>query len=153
MGESGLRSAQNGRPRGTAEFELLDLLKQRPDASQREIAAALGMSLGKVNYCLAALADKGLIKIGRFGASRHKLGYVRVLTPQGITERARLMTAFLKCKIDEYDQIGAQIADIERRLAADAALRSEQSGTRQGLRARRGSIPGRGRSIGRNPSR
>jgi len=55
MGESGLRSAWNGHPRGMAEFELLDLLEQRPDASQREIAAALGMSLGKVNYCLAAL--------------------------------------------------------------------------------------------------
>lgn len=152
MGESGLRSAQNGRPHGTAEFELLDLLEQRPDASQREIAAALGMSLGKVNYCLAALADKGLIKIGRFGASRHKLGYVRVLTPQGLTERARLMTVFLTRKIDEYDQLGAQIADIERRLAADAALRSEHSGTRRGSRARRAPIRGQGRTTGRKPS-
>ena len=143
----------SGCPRGMAEFELLDLLEQRPDASQREIAAALGMSLGKVNYCLAALADKGLIKIGRFGASRHKLGYVRVLTPQGLAERARLMTAFLKRKIDEYDQLGAQIADIERRLAADARARSERSRTRAGLRARRGPIPGQGRSIERNPSR
>lgn len=153
MSEPGLQSARNGRLRGTAEFELLDLLEQRPDASQREIAAALGMSLGKVNYCLAALADKGLIKIGRFGASRHKLGYVRVLTPRGLTERARLMNAFLKRKIDEYDQLGAQIADIERRLAADARARSERSGTRQGFRARPGPIQSSGRSIERNPSR
>jgi len=136
-----------------AEFELLDLLEQQPDASQREIAAALGMSLGKVNYFLAALADKGLIKIGRFGASRHKLGYVHVLTPQGLTERARLMTAFLKHKIDEYDQLRAQIADIERRLAADAGMRSERSGTRYGLRVRRSPDPGQGRSIERDPSR
>lgn len=153
MGESGLRSAWNGCPRGMAEFELLDLLEQRPAASQREIAAALGISLGKVNYCLTALADKGLIKLERFGASRHKLGYVRVLTPQGLAERAKLMTAFLKRKIDEYDQLGAQIADIERRLAADAGARSEWSGAQQGLRARRGPIPDPGRTTGRNPSR
>ena len=130
-----------------AEFELLDLIEQHPDASQRELADALGMSLGKVNYCLAALADKGLIKIGRFGASRHKLGYVRVLTPQGLTERARLMAAFLKRKIDEYDQLGAQIADIECRLAADPGARSERSGTRHGLRVRRSPDRGQGRSL------
>lgn len=152
MGKSGFRSALKGPSRDMAEFELLDLLGQRPEASQREIAAALGVSLGKVNYCLAALADKGLIRIGRFRASRHKFGYMRVLTPQGLTERARLMAAFLKRKIDEYDQLGAQIADIERRLAADAVLRSERAGARPGLRARRGPIPGQGRTAGRKPS-
>ena len=93
--EPGLRSGLSGCPRAAVDFELLDLLGRQPDASQRELAAALGISLGKVNYCLTALVDRGLVKIGRFADSRHKLGYVRVLTPQGLAERARLMTEFL----------------------------------------------------------
>lgn len=132
MHEPGLRSGLPGRPRTAVDFELLDLLDRQPDASQRELAAALGISLGKVNYCLIALVDRGLVKIGRFGASRHKLGYVRVLTPQGLAERARLMAEFLKRKVDEYDQLGIQIADMERRLAADAEMRSERTGARRG---------------------
>lgn len=71
-------------------FRVLRLLESRPDASQREIAEELGVSLGAINFCVKALIDKGHIKLANFKASKNKLGYVYVLTPEGIAQRARL---------------------------------------------------------------
>ena len=80
-------------------FRVLRFVEEYPDRSQREISRALGLSLGGVNYCLKALIDKGLIKIENFRTSSNKLGYLYVLTPQGIAERAALTNRFLRRKL------------------------------------------------------
>lgn len=90
-------------------FRVLHLVAQRPDASQREIAEQLGVSLGAINYCLRALLEKGHLKLANFKASKNKLGYVYVLTPEGITQRAALAAAFIARKRAEYEAIQAEL--------------------------------------------
>jgi EPS-associated MarR family transcriptional regulator len=96
------------------DFRLLRLLEEHPDNSQREISRALGISLGGVNYCLKALIEKGLIKIENFRTSHNKLGYLYVLTAQGIAERAALTNRFLRRKIAEYESLRAEIEAMQR---------------------------------------
>jgi len=105
--------------RETLDFELLSLLGAEPKLSQRELAERLGISLGKVNYCLKALADKGAIKLDNFRASSNKLGYAYVLTPRGIGHRARHAGGFLARKMAEYDRLKAQIDALEAELAGE----------------------------------
>lgn len=99
-------------------FRVLRLLAEHPGYSQREMAVALGISLGRVNYCLKALTAKGHVKIENFNASPHKLGYLHVLTPRGIAERTRLAASFLKRKLAEYDALKAEIDALESELKA-----------------------------------
>jgi EPS-associated MarR family transcriptional regulator len=99
--------------REDASFRVLKLLAEHPEYSQREMAAALGISLGKLNYCLRALVEKGHVKIESFNASSHKLGYVHLLTPKGIAERAALAASFVKRKIAEYDALKAELEALE----------------------------------------
>ncbi|WP_066801106.1 MarR family EPS-associated transcriptional regulator [Sphingomonas soli] len=98
-------------------FRLLRLLEEHPEYSQRDISRALDISLGGVNYCLKALIDKGLVKIENFKTSRHKLGYLHVLTPQGIAERAALTNRFLRRKLAEYEVLKGEIQALEREMA------------------------------------
>ncbi|MFM7026351.1 MAG: MarR family EPS-associated transcriptional regulator, partial [Limnohabitans sp.] len=77
-------------------FRVLKLLQERPDISQRELAEQLGISHGKANYCLKALIDKGLVKLQNLSHSSHRWGYVYLLTPAGIAEKASLTGQFLK---------------------------------------------------------
>ena len=95
-------------------FRVLRFVEEYPDRSQREISRALGLSLGGVNYCLKALIDKGLIKIENFRTSSNKLGYLYVLTPQGIAERAALTNRFLRRKLAEYEALKAEIEAMRR---------------------------------------
>lgn len=95
-------------------FRILGVLKANPSASQREIAEALGVSLGGVNYCLKALVAKGHIKVDNFRASPNKLGYIYVLTPEGISHRAALAARFLKRKMAEYEAIRSEIDALQR---------------------------------------
>lgn len=90
-------------------FQLLRALERNPQATQRELAEKLGISLGRVNYCLNALVAKGQMKIDNFKASRNKWGYVYVLTPSGIAERAALTSRFLARKLKEYEELKAEI--------------------------------------------
>ncbi len=90
-------------------FRVLHLIEQRPDASQREIAEHLGVSLGAINYCLRALLEKGHLKLANFKASKNKLGYVYVLTPDGIAQRALLAAGFIARKRAEYEAIQAEL--------------------------------------------
>jgi EPS-associated MarR family transcriptional regulator len=90
-------------------FRVLRLLQEKPEMSQREISAALGVSFGGVNYCLQALAEKGMIKIRNFRASNNKLRYAYVLTPQGIAEKTALTGRFLRRKMAEYEALKAEI--------------------------------------------
>ena len=90
-------------------YKVLQLLKQHPDLSQREMAQRLGISNGGMHYCLGALMDKGLIKLGNFASSKHKLGYVYLLTPLGIAEKAALTTRFLSRKMKEYEALKLEL--------------------------------------------
>ena len=98
------------------DFELLALLEREPQLSQREMAGRLGISLGRTNYCLRALVDKGAIKLGNFRASRTKLNYAYRLTPTGISRRVSLTRRFLERKLAEYDRLEAQITELRREL-------------------------------------
>jgi len=82
--------------------------------SQRELAHALGISLGKTNYCLKALLKKGLIKVQNFRNSQNKLSYAYLLTPMGINVRAELTVRFLKAKRIEYEALKREIAQLQR---------------------------------------
>jgi EPS-associated MarR family transcriptional regulator len=87
----------------------LRLLEANPELSQRELAEALGVSLGKANYCLKALLERGLIKVRNFRNSRNKAAYAYYLTPEGMRRKAGLTAGFLKRKIDEYEALKREI--------------------------------------------
>jgi len=97
-------------------FRVLRLLQENPELSQREISTALGVSFGGVNYCLHALAEKGMIKVRNFRASNNKLRYAYVLTPQGIAEKAALTGRFLRRKMAEYEALKAEIAAVRSEI-------------------------------------
>ena len=93
-------------------FRVLKTLKDRPDISQRDLAELLGISHGKANYCLKALIDKGLVKLHNFSQSNHRWGYVYLLTPAGIAEKAALTGRFLQRKMAEYEALRIEIEDL-----------------------------------------
>ena len=83
-------------------YKILKLLEKNPDMNQRQLADSLGISLGKTNYCLKALIEKGLIKVGNFRRSATKGNYAYLLTPQGLEEKARVTLRFFKSKQQEF---------------------------------------------------
>ncbi len=97
------------------------LLEAKPDISQRELAEHLGISLGGLNYCLRALADKGLVKMQNFTENPNKLGYVYLLTPKGMAAKAQLASGFLKRKMAEYDALKAEIESLRSELSSTNA--------------------------------
>ena len=90
-------------------LKVLRLLEANPQMNQRDLAAALGVSLGKTNFCLKALLDKGLLKMQNFQSSKRKLAYAYLLTPAGLAEKTSLTGRFLKRKIEEYEVLKAEI--------------------------------------------
>ena len=91
-------------------FEILRNLHKNPDFSQRDLAQKIGLSLGKLNYCLKALKNKGFVKIKRFKKTTNKIGHIKyVLTPQGISLRTRLTINFMKRKMKEYDELKTEL--------------------------------------------
>ena len=102
-------------------FRVLKLLQDNPDLSQRDLADQLGISHGKINYCLRALIDKGLIKLSNFAHSKHLFGYAYLLTPAGIAEKAALTSRFLQRKVAEYEALRAEIEALQGELG-DPAL-------------------------------
>ena len=86
-------------------LNVLRKIKKKPYSSQRKLAEDLGFSLGKLNYCLKALQEKGLIKIKNFKKNPKKINYIYVLTPKGITEKTKLTINFMKRKMKEYDEL------------------------------------------------
>ena len=97
-------------------FRVLRMLQANPDLTQREIAQQLGISTSGLNYCLKALIDKGLVKVDNFSQSKNKFGYIYMLTPQGLAEKAQLTSRFLKRKLAEYDALQAEIAAMQAEL-------------------------------------
>jgi EPS-associated MarR family transcriptional regulator len=90
-------------------FRVMRLLQANPDLTQRELAQELGVSVGGLNYCLKALIDKGWVKMQNFSQSKNKFGYVYILTPNGMSEKAALTRRFLKRKMSEYEALKAEI--------------------------------------------
>lgn len=90
-------------------LKVMRLLQENPDLTQRELAEQLGVSVGSVNYCLKALMEKGWVKMKNFIHSKNKFGYVYVLTPTGIAERAELTSKFLARKVAEYETLKHEI--------------------------------------------
>jgi len=93
---------------------MMRLIESNPEMSQRDVAKALSMSLGKVNYCLQALISKGSIKATNFKNSHNKAAYMYFLTPRGIEEKASLAVRFLKIKMREYEELRAEIEQARR---------------------------------------
>jgi EPS-associated MarR family transcriptional regulator len=106
-------------------FRLLRLLETNPDLSQRDLARALGTSLGKTNYCLNALIDKGLVKVRNFRNNQNKLGYAYLLTPRGIESKATITVHFLKRKMAEYEMLKSEIEQLQREIEKLGERRAE----------------------------
>lgn len=90
-------------------YQVLRLLDSNPGLSQRDVAAALGVSLGKVNYCVKELVKKGWLKAANFKNSRNKMAYMYILTPRGLDQKGRLTVRFLRRKMREYESLRAEI--------------------------------------------
>ncbi len=91
------------------QFNVLREIKKKPQSSQRDLAKGLGFSLGKINYCLKGLKQKGLVKIKNFNKNPNKLNYIYMLTPKGVGEKTRLTVNFMKRKMKEYDELKKEI--------------------------------------------
>jgi EPS-associated MarR family transcriptional regulator len=99
-----------------ARFQILRLLHENPELTQRELGERVGVSLGAVNYCLKSLVKLGFVKVGNFASSQNKLGYAYVLTPSGIGERVRLTGRFLARKKAEYEALRIEIDALSREI-------------------------------------
>ncbi|MEF8794357.1 MAG: MarR family EPS-associated transcriptional regulator [Thiohalorhabdus sp.] len=97
-------------------YHLLRLLEANPEASQRELAEAMGVSVGKMNYLLRGLLDKGLVKARNFRRSDNKRGYLYQLTPTGVAEKVRITRRYLARRRAEYERIQAEIEALEAEL-------------------------------------
>lgn len=100
-------------------FRLMQLLHDNPHMSQRDMAKALGISFGGINYCLNALVEKGLVKIHNFSQNQNKFGYAYLLTPSGVSEKASLTGTFLKRKLQEYEALKAEIKALKLDIETD----------------------------------
>lgn len=103
-------------------FRVLRLLQENPEMSQRELAAAVGVSVGGMHYVLNALTDKGLVKLGNFTAAEDKRRYAYMLTPKGLSEKAALTSRFLVRKMKEYQALKAEIEAMMQEIDSDAEL-------------------------------
>lgn len=100
-------------------IKLLNHIHENPQATQRELVEKLDVSLGKVNFIVNALVDKGLIKLERFKSSNNKKKYLYLLTPEGISEKALITKKFLENKIGEYERLKAQIEALKGQMGMD----------------------------------
>lgn len=98
------------------DHHILRILSKQPEISQRQLATQLNLSLGKVNFCLQALAEKGFIKMQNLLNSNNKWTYLYILTPQGIEEKARLTYYFLQRKMAEYDELEKEISQLQKEV-------------------------------------
>ena len=100
-------------------LKVLRHLEENPDVTQRELASALGISLGKANYCIKALINKGLVKANNFRNSANKRAYLYILTPKGIETKTRISVRFLQRKIEEYEALKQEIEKLKTELNQD----------------------------------
>lgn len=95
-------------------YKILKILESAPDISQRDLARRLGVSVGKVNYCLRALMERGLIKANDFKNSRNKKAYMYLLTPVGLVMKAQVAARFLQHKMAEYEALRQEIESLRQ---------------------------------------
>ena len=100
-------------------FLIMRLIHENPQISTREIASAVGISNGKAYYCVTALIDVGFVKVKNFSSSERKVAYLYQLTPRGIREKALLTAKFLDRKLQEFEDLKAEIARLEHDLGED----------------------------------
>lgn len=100
-------------------YKLLKFISTHPQASQREVAEQLGLSVGKVNYCIQALIDRGLVKVQNFKNARKKSAYLYLLTPAGVEQKVLLTYAFLQRKMAEYDSLASEIEQLRAEIGAN----------------------------------
>lgn len=103
-------------------YKILKLVEAKPEISQRELAKSLGISLGKANFCLKALIEKGLLKATNFRNSQNKLAYMYLLTPVGVGAKVELTIRFLKYKIDEFERLQCEIKSLQQDLETDVVI-------------------------------
>lgn len=106
-------------------YRVLRLLQDNPEMSQRELADAVGVSVGGMHYVLRALIDKGLVKLGNFTAAEDKRRYAYVLTPKGMSEKAVITRRFLARKIEEYEALKSEIKDLQRESQSTEEMRAK----------------------------
>ena len=111
-------------------YKLLKLIEADPHLSQREIAQKMGVSLGKTNYCLRALIDKGFIKFQNFYKNKKKSAYIYFLTPKGIEEKTEVTYRFLQRKIKEYDNIKVEVERLKDEAALSKEIRTKETGVK-----------------------
>ena len=92
-------------------FQILRKIDKKPNSTQRELAKDLGISLGKLNYCITALKKKGLIKIQNFKKNPKKVNYLYILTPRGIAMKTNMTINFMKKKMQEYDELKLELTN------------------------------------------
>jgi EPS-associated MarR family transcriptional regulator len=109
-------------------YRILKLLEAEPHASQRRIADELGLSLGRVNFCIKALVEKGLIKVNNFRNSERKRAYLYLLTPHGIEERARVTARFLRVKLAEHEALTRELDELRSEAARAASPQAANNG-------------------------
>lgn len=97
-------------------YKVIKLIEADPEISQRELSRELGVSLGKVNYCLRALIDKGWVKARNFKNSKHKLAYCYLLTPHGVQQKSIVAAQFLKRKMAEHERLQREIESLRREV-------------------------------------
>ena len=115
-------------------YKILKRLEANPEISQRELAGELGISLGRVNYCIQALIEKGLVKANNFRNSNNKRGYAYLLTPRGIEEKARITVQFLKIKIDEHEALTKEIKGLRQEAEQVQARQYSGASTKKGTK-------------------
>lgn len=113
----------------TTRYQLLKVLETNPELSQRELAQALGISVGKINFCLKALIKKGLLKTNNFRNSKNKLAYMYLLTPKGIEEKTRITMDYLKWKMHQYEELRKEIEALQQEFTTNSLLKNNQPTT------------------------
>ncbi len=119
-------AGQRSKAQEDLRFRVLRLLQENPEMSQRDIAAAVGISVGGVHYCLNALIEKGMVKLGNFSAAQDKRRYAYILTPKGLSEKAALTSRFLKRKMEEYETLKEEIGTLQNEIALGADMAPRQ---------------------------
>ena len=99
-------------------YQVLKLIEQNPELSQRQLAEEMGVSLGKANYCLRALIDKGLVKAKNFKNSSNKAAYLYLLTPRGVEAKAKISVRFLARKVEEYEALRIEIEALKAEVGS-----------------------------------
>jgi len=100
-------------------YRLLNILKEEPHLTQKAMADRMGVSVGKVNYCIKEFTKKGIIKVRGFRDSKNKKRYLYILTPKGMEERVKVSIRFLKSKMEEYDLIRSYIRELYNDMGAE----------------------------------